>query len=300
MFCINKKLLLVISLSLFFLSTVLFLNKNKISYKTSAAGIKAPLMMQGGSNANYGEYPYMVALYDKSRFDKIPGNITYALFCGGVLINPQWVLTANHCLETIDVNGKRVPNIDVSNIGVAIGIINLKTDYNDKKVTNKYFLNAKKIITNKDYVIFKSIHIENDTALIKLDSAVPDTIKPVEIAYFATKPKSTFQFLNTTIVGWGFASTEAIYPSEKLQDAVLSKVYFNSFRRSYLYSLLQDNPTSNLKLQPLSGDSGGPLLYVQDKVNKLLGIIHGGPNGRNMYVYAPDKKDWIDKSIKDN
>ena len=48
----------------------------------------------GGTNANAGDAPWQVALTSGTG-----SNIFRAQFCGGTLINSDWVLTAAHCTE---------------------------------------------------------------------------------------------------------------------------------------------------------------------------------------------------------
>lgn len=48
----------------------------------------------GGTNANAGDAPWQVALTSGTG-----SNIFQAQFCGGTLINSNWVLTAAHCTE---------------------------------------------------------------------------------------------------------------------------------------------------------------------------------------------------------
>ena len=46
----------------------------------------------GGTNAGWGDVPWQVALSSSTG-----SNIFYGHFCGGTLINADWVLTAAHC-----------------------------------------------------------------------------------------------------------------------------------------------------------------------------------------------------------
>ena len=48
----------------------------------------------GGTNAGWGDAPWQVALTSRAS-----SNILYYQFCGGTLINSDWVLTAAHCTE---------------------------------------------------------------------------------------------------------------------------------------------------------------------------------------------------------
>ena len=50
----------------------------------------------GGQETEVGEYPWMVALIT---------SVTSKQFCGGVLVNNLWVLTAAHCLTEANVIG---------------------------------------------------------------------------------------------------------------------------------------------------------------------------------------------------
>jgi len=69
----------------------------------------------GGAPAEPGEYPWQVALVDGTSTD-----LYNTLFCGGSLIDPQWVLTAAHCITESDGSISPVGSRDV-----VAGIYNL-------------------------------------------------------------------------------------------------------------------------------------------------------------------------------
>lgn len=46
----------------------------------------------GGENARTGQVPWQALIHEYKLF----GLVSYAI-CGGVVIDPQWVLTAAHC-----------------------------------------------------------------------------------------------------------------------------------------------------------------------------------------------------------
>ena len=48
----------------------------------------------GGTNAGSGDAPWQVALTSRAS-----SSIYWYQFCGGTLINANWVLTAAHCTE---------------------------------------------------------------------------------------------------------------------------------------------------------------------------------------------------------
>ena len=71
----------------------------------------------GGTLADPGEYPWQVALVGGTSTDLYNGQ-----FCGGSLIDSQWVLTAAHCITEDDGSVSLVSSLDV-----IAGIYNLQT-----------------------------------------------------------------------------------------------------------------------------------------------------------------------------
>ena len=98
-------------------------------------------MIVGGTAAPDGKYPWQVRLY--SNMDDTVG------FCGGSIIDAQWILTAGHCLMDTDA--------------VVVGY-----GSNDRTKTKK--IESEKIIVHPGYIAGEKA----DLALVKLKQPIPN------------------------------------------------------------------------------------------------------------------------------
>merc|ERR1712080_83255 len=111
-----------------------------------AAAYAAPqLTIVGGEDAEDGEFPWQVQLRssDSSR----------SLFCGGSVLNEEYVITAAHCCFGSLPRGIHV---------VAGGILRIEDDEGEEQ-----FAEVKEIIIHEDY---KHLNQENDICLLHLES----------------------------------------------------------------------------------------------------------------------------------
>lgn len=102
----------------------------------------------GGTDARHGKWPWQVGLYH--------GDKDYTFFCGGSLINRNWILTAAHCIGE---------NLNVSDYRIRLGDWN--RFYEDG---TEQFRRASKIIKHEHYNQISWLN--NDIALIELDRPV--------------------------------------------------------------------------------------------------------------------------------
>ena len=103
------------------------------------------LTIVGGEDAEDGEFPWQVQL----RFS----DNSHSLYCGGSILNEEWVVTAAHCCSgTHDKYHIHV---------VAGGILRIEDDEGEEQ-----FSDVSEIIIHEDY---DSRHQENDICLLHVN-----------------------------------------------------------------------------------------------------------------------------------
>jgi V8-like Glu-specific endopeptidase len=207
----------------------------------------------GGTKAGDGDYPWMVAIAEKSTqtlFDR--------QFCGGSLIAPDWVLTAAHCMEGEFPGG----------IEVVAGL----TDLNDS--SGAEIRGVRGIFVHPGYADVSG-DLVNDIALILLDSPIT-TITPV--AYSRNASPAPVDNL-VRAIGWGDTQARPRFPTE-LQMVDLSLTSISLARRVYASNRLDIRHLAAMApgKDTCGGDSGGPLFDLDgDNGNPItLGITSFG------------------------
>jgi secreted trypsin-like serine protease len=158
-----------------------------------------------GEPAPAGAYPFQVALIS-SAAEK--GQEFDAQYCGGTLIDKQWVLTAAQCAITYDEEGNTVP-LSPGDVDVYVG---------SQDFTGGERIKAGKVVVHPKY---DSTTSDFDVALIQLARSPKENTKigliepvtPADEATYAAPGKGV------TVIGWG-QTEEGEYPHELREAGV--------------------------------------------------------------------------------
>uniref|UniRef100_A0A8C8DP14 Peptidase S1 domain-containing protein n=1 Tax=Oryzias sinensis TaxID=183150 RepID=A0A8C8DP14_9TELE len=220
----------------------------------------------GGQDAPPGFWPWQVSL-QRSRH-----------FCGGSLINNQWVLTAAHCFQS------------ASGVNVVLGLQSLQGS-NPNNVSRK----ITRLILHENY---NSNTKDNDIALLQLSSPVTfnNYITPVCLP---STGSTFYSGVNTWVTGWVFLPAP-----QTLQEVQVPIVGNRQCKCSY--SSITDNMVCAGLLEggkdSCQGDSGGPLVIKQNNRWIQAGVVSFGrgcalPNFPGVYTRVSQYQTWINTQI---
>lgn len=259
------------------------LNWNPLSSEMQSRGTK----IIGGTTALIETLPYQVALLN--------GNGT-AQFCGGAIIDSQWIMTASHCLTQLS---------GPSDILIGYSSEVLKDD-------NMKYATVAQIIIHEEY---NSSSQENDIALLRLNAPL-ELSQRAKIVPMLTASQAaaglTDEGVMTTVSGWGnTVTTQNFIAPDTLQVVNVPIVSNQAANDAYGRGMITDDMLAAGILgvggkDACQGDSGGPLVVEDQDGNAILaGVVSWGygcadPNFPGLYSRVSYFEDWIASKLGNN
>ncbi|KAF7229904.1 serine protease 27-like [Nothobranchius furzeri] len=256
-------------------AVILLINKGCHSRNSGCGNAALNTRIVGGQTAVPGSWPWQIVFKNADFF-----------FCGGSVINNQWLLTAAHC----------APSIDPDTTSVHLGIFYLNS-FNPGEVIRS----VAEVHCNPGY---NSQTYNNDICLVKMSAPVNFTefIQPICLA----DENSTFyDELSVWVTGFGITSLGAV--ADTLQEVSVPIIGNN---RCHCYNQAYSTVTDNMMCAGVEaggkdscqGDSGGPLVaniggtWVQGGVVSF-GAGCGVALLPGVYARVSQYKQWITNTV---
>nr|XP_021188216.2 serine protease persephone [Helicoverpa armigera] len=246
------------------------------------------LHILGGEAASLGEFPHMVAL----GYDRGDG---YEFDCGGSVLSQRYVLSAAHCVDTLD----RIQPTVIRGGVIEIGGKQFNPETDDR---------IAEIILNPRYTRREKYH---DLALLRLERPLQFTSNLNAVCLETNDRDPTTPL---TITGWGKTSNTRDTRSNVLLKANVTTVSRSQCGESYTnWRKLPDgiSPDQMCAGDPqgirdtCQGDSGGPLQSTTaDGLNRLVGVTSFGRGCGSpvpgVYTRVSRYLDWIESVVWPN
>jgi len=273
----------------------------------------------GGSEVVPHSHPWQVAMMRKDYHLYYSPKMWKTFFyeyhiCGGVIICPNYVLTAGHC------PGLREAYKITKSIQIWAGIHRIDEVPSEEELEKIVSIHdIKKSIRHPDY------RNEKGKTLIDFDFRILELKQPIKIRkearpVFLPNKDSDKNMYNGTetanllVSGWGLTKRikgfrpDPTHKSRRLKSVTVPSVSAKECKKAYKKELKQNMICAGMvgtgRLDTCQGDSGGPMVWLDSERVELIGLTSGGIGcGLSKYpgVYARITYvlDWVKKKTND-
>ncbi|WP_375746484.1 trypsin-like serine protease [Corallococcus interemptor] len=234
----------------------------------------------GGTNTTISDNPWQVSLQTSSGFH----------FCGGSVINANWILTAQHCVN--------YGGVISTPARVVAGITNISGSNSGQIRT------VAEVVPYPGYV---GANKGKDVALLRLSSPLELSSGNVQAIGLVTAADASGGVTGTGVVsrvtGWGTLASGGSSP-DTLQTVDVSILSNISAQSSYPNETITADQLASAApgKDSCQGDSGGPLTVLKGSTRVLAGVVswgYGCADSRypGMYARVSSFAPWIDRVI---
>jgi secreted trypsin-like serine protease len=223
----------------------------------------------GGTNTTIEQNPWQVSLQQDGSH-----------FCGGSIIAPGWVLTAQHCVDGQTTDGMQI----------VAGTTRLSraADGQTRAVT--------RIVR---YPGYRSPEYGRDVALLQLSSPLTVNARVAPVALAADADHAADAGVVATVTGWGTTRSGGTALPDQLKGVDVPVIGIAQAQQAYGGALTSDQLSAGRGgHDSCQGDSGGPLTAPVARGRVLVGVVSwgygcGDANYPGLYARVTSFSSWI-------